>query len=184
MDDIDYLDELDKKYYKIRDVSALLDVAPSTLRYWESEFPEIQPRRSNSNQRYYRPEDIKVLRMIHYLVKVKGLRIEAAKEELSKNRTNVSRRLEVIELLTDTRDELQEILSALNKRRWPTVVRPKEALTPSSRPPDRLSTHMGGRWCPSWRSRMYAPANSSRHIASRLFRDARPPSPNEPPPEI
>lgn len=117
MDDIDYLDELDKKYYKIRDVSVLLDVAPSTLRYWESEFPEIQPRRSNSNQRYYRPEDIKVLRMIHYLVKVKGLRIEAAKEELSKNRTNVSRRLEVIELLTDTRDELQEILSALNKRR-------------------------------------------------------------------
>ena len=87
MDDIDYLDELDKKYYKIRDVSALLDGAH------------------------------KVPRMIHYLVKVKGLRIEAAKEELSKNRTNVSRRLEVIELLTDTRDELQEILSALNKRR-------------------------------------------------------------------
>lgn len=117
MADKDFLDEFDKRYYKIRDVAALLDVAPSTLRYWESEFPEIEPRRSKSNQRYYRPEDITVLRMIHYLVKVKGLRIEAAKEEMSKNRKNVSRRLEVIELLTETRDALQEILSGLNKRR-------------------------------------------------------------------
>lgn len=117
MADNGFLEEFDKCYYKIRDVAALLDVAPSTLRYWESEFPEIEPRRSASNQRYYRPEDIRVLRMIHYLVKVKGLRIEAAKEELSKNRNNVSRRLEVIDLLTETRDTLQEILSGLNKRK-------------------------------------------------------------------
>lgn len=111
------IEEFDKQYYKIRDVSHLLDVPTSTLRYWESEFPEISPRRSATNQRYYRPEDIRILRMIHYLVKVKGLRIEAAKEELQKNRNNVSRRLEIIDTLTETRDELNEILSALTKRK-------------------------------------------------------------------
>ena len=109
--------EFDKQYYKIRDVSQLLDVPASTLRYWESEFPEIAPRRSRTNQRYYKPEDIRILRMIHYLVKVKGLRIDAAKEELQKNRNNVSRRLEIIDTLTQTRDELSEILSALTKRK-------------------------------------------------------------------
>ncbi len=109
--------EFDKKYYKIRDVSQLLDVPASTLRYWESEFPEITPRRSQANQRFYTPDDIRTLRMIHYLVKVKGLRLDAAKEELSKNRQNVSKRLEVIDILTETRRELTEILSALTKRR-------------------------------------------------------------------
>lgn len=110
-------EEFDKQFYKIRDVAELLDIAPSTLRYWESEFPEISPRRSRTNQRYYRPSDIRVLRMIHYLVKVKGLRIEAAKEELSKNRNNISRKMEIIDLLTDTKSQLEEILSALNKRK-------------------------------------------------------------------
>lgn len=110
-------EEFDKKFYKIRDVAILLGVSTSTLRYWEMEFPEIMPRRSRTNQRYYRPDDIRTLRMIHYLVKVKGLRIEAAKEELRNNRSNISHRLEVIDLLTDTRERLQEMLSALNKRK-------------------------------------------------------------------
>lgn len=111
------IDDLDKKYYKIRDVVELLDVPASTLRYWEAEFPELKPRRSKTNQRYYRPEDVRTARIIHYLVKTKGLRIEAAKEEMRNNRKNVSNRLEIIDLLTETRGELQEILNALNKRR-------------------------------------------------------------------
>lgn len=94
----------------------MLGVPASTLRYWESEFPEIEPRRSRSNQRYYKPEDIRLLRIIHYLVKVKGLRIDAAKEELRKNRTNVSKRVDVIDLLQQTRADLTELLTALNKR--------------------------------------------------------------------
>lgn len=117
MESVEKIEEFSKMFYKIRDVSELLGVPTSTLRYWESEFPEISPKRSRSNQRYYRPEDIKVLRMIHYLVKVKGLRIEAAKDELNSNRKNVSRRLEVIDILTDTRNRLEEMLSALNKRK-------------------------------------------------------------------
>lgn len=114
---MDATEEFDKKYYKIKDVAVLLGVPASTLRYWEQEFPEIKPRRSRTNLRYYTPEDIKILQMISYLVKVKGLRIEAAKEELRNNKGNVSRRLEIIEMLTDTRDRLKEILSALNKRK-------------------------------------------------------------------
>lgn len=117
MEDNGYIKDLDKQFYKIRDVSELLGVPSSTLRYWESEFPEIMPKRSRSNQRYYRPDDIRILRMIHYLVKVKGLRIEAAKEELRSNRKNVSRRLEIIDLLTETKESLNEILGALNKRK-------------------------------------------------------------------
>ena len=111
------MEELDKKYYKIRDVAELLGINTSTLRYWESEFREIKPRRSPTKKRYYTPDDIKILRIIHYLVKFKGLRIEAAKEELARNRKNISKRVDVIEILKDTRNQLEDILSALNKRK-------------------------------------------------------------------
>ena len=108
---------IDKKYYKIRDVAEMLNLMPSTLRYWESEFPECSPRRSATNQRYYTPENIETLRIIKYLLKTKGLRMEAAKEQLRTNRKNISKRVEVIDLLTKTRNELQEMLSALKKRK-------------------------------------------------------------------
>ena len=114
---MDYIEEFDKKYYKIKDVAEILGIPTSTLRYWESEFPDIRPRRSKSNQRYYTPEAITTLRMINYLVKDKGLRIDAAKEEMKINRKNVSRRLEVIDLLTETRAELKEIQKALLRRK-------------------------------------------------------------------
>lgn len=107
---------MDKKYYRIRDVAELLNVVPSTLRYWESEFPECRPRRSATNQRYYTPENIECLRIIHYLLKVKGLRMDAAKEQMRTNRENISKRMEIIDLLTSTRNILLEIQSALKKR--------------------------------------------------------------------
>lgn len=111
------MQEFDKQFYKIRDVAEILGVNTSTLRYWEDEFPEVKPHRSAKNQRYYRPDDIRTLQIIHYLVKVKGLRIEAAKQELAANRKNISRRVEAIDLLKETRSQLKEILSALNKRK-------------------------------------------------------------------
>lgn len=110
-------DSLDKKYYKIKDVAEIVGVPQSTLRFWESEFPELCPMRTGNNTRYYTPEDIEVVRIIHFLVKVKGLKIEAAKSELASNRTNVSKRLKIIEKLTSVRDELEMLLKSLQKRR-------------------------------------------------------------------
>lgn len=111
------MEELDKKYYKIKDVSELLGVTASTLRYWEQEFPECRPRRSATNIRYYKASDIETLKIIHYLLKVKGLKIEAAKEQLRANRTNVSNRVKIIDTLTETRNQLKDMLGALTKRK-------------------------------------------------------------------
>lgn len=111
------MDDLEKKYYKIKDVSELLGVSPSTLRYWEQEFPECSPRRSATNIRYYRTQDIETLKIIHYLLKIKGLKIDAAKEQLKANRSNVSNRVKIIDSLMETRGKLEEMLKALNKRK-------------------------------------------------------------------
>lgn len=111
------MEELDKKYYKIKDVADMLGVSAPTLRYWEQEFPECKPRRSNTQIRYYRPEDIELLKIIHYLLKVRGLKISAAKEQLRVNRSNISNRVKILDTLIDTRRQLEGMLKALNRRR-------------------------------------------------------------------
>lgn len=111
------MEELSKQYYKIKEVAEILDVPQSTLRFWEKEFPMIKPIRSSHNIRYYRPQDIELLRIIHYLIKDKGLKIEAAREQLRSNKHNVSRRVEIIDRLKSVRSELVNLLVALGGRK-------------------------------------------------------------------
>ncbi len=111
------MDALDKDYYKIKDVAELIGVPQSTLRYWEKEFPECSPRRSATNIRYYTPADIETLRIIHFLLKIRGLKLDAAREQLRVNRHNVSRRMEVIDRLGQVREELVNLRKALNIRK-------------------------------------------------------------------
>ena len=114
---LNYMESINKKYYKISDVAEFLGVPPATIRYWEREFPEISPERTSTGFRQYTPSEIETLRIIHYLVKVKGLKIDAAKAQFRKNRTNISKRLKVISELQDLRSELEVMLMTLTKRR-------------------------------------------------------------------
>lgn len=108
--------EFGKKYYKIKEVAELIGVPQSTLRFWESEFEQLKPKRNDHNRRYYTPEDIETVRIIHYLVKTQGHKIEYAKEELRKNKKNVSNKLLIVEELTNVKRELQQLLNSLNLR--------------------------------------------------------------------
>ena len=109
--------DLSKKYYKISEVAEILGVNQTTIRYWENEFPGVSPMRSVGNQRYYTPEDIETLRIIYFLLKIKGLKIEAAKEQMRLNKNNISKRVEIVERLQDVRDELEMMMKALEKRK-------------------------------------------------------------------
>lgn len=111
------MDDLSKKYYKIGDVADFLGVPQATIRYWEMEFPEISPSRTATGIRQYTPSDIETLRIIHYLIKVKGLKVEAAKTQFRLNRDNISKKLKVFTELQDIRSELEVMLKALTKRR-------------------------------------------------------------------
>ncbi len=76
----------DKLYFKIGEVSKLARVAPHVLRYWESEFKEIQPKRANSNQRLYRRDDVKVVLLIKTLLHEQGYTLSGAKKFLVEKR--------------------------------------------------------------------------------------------------
>lgn len=111
------MEDLGKKYYKIRDVADFIGVPSSTIRYWEQEFGELSPGRTSAGLRQYTSNDIETLRIIHYLLKVKGLKMEAAKYQMQINRKNISKKIKVIDELTDVRSELEVMLKTLSKRK-------------------------------------------------------------------
>ncbi len=108
------MDKLDKMYYRIGDVAEVLGVPASTLRFWEKEFTIIKPKRNAKNVRLYTPKDIETIKMIYYLVKDKGLKLNAAQDEIRRNRDGVDKRFEVVEKLRHVKAELQGLQKALN----------------------------------------------------------------------
>ena len=70
----------EKKYYKIKEVSEMLDIPISTLHFWERQFTVLSPRRSRGNDRLYTTDDIEKIKMVHYLVKVRGMKLGAGDE--------------------------------------------------------------------------------------------------------
>jgi DNA-binding transcriptional MerR regulator len=71
-----------KLYFKIGEVSKLACVAPHVLRYWESEFKEIHPKRANSNQRLYRRTDVELILLLKSLLHDQGYTLIGAKKYL------------------------------------------------------------------------------------------------------
>lgn len=78
---------IEKLYYTISEVADMLRLNQSVLRYWESEFSHIQPRKTKKGDRLYTQKDIDDLRMIFFLLKEKGYTIEGAKKYLRDAKT-------------------------------------------------------------------------------------------------
>lgn len=72
----------EKKYYRIREVVAMLNIPASTLRFWEDTFEQLEPDRTPSGQRRYTPDNIEMCKLIKHLLREKGYSLEYAKREL------------------------------------------------------------------------------------------------------
>ncbi len=113
----DMSEELSKNYYRIREVSELLGEPASTLRYWESVFPRLKVKRNDKGTRYYSPENIAMLRQIKYLVVDRGLKIDAAIEQMRVAPDSVGARQRAIERLQGIREVLVGLRDALHEYR-------------------------------------------------------------------
>jgi DNA-binding transcriptional MerR regulator len=112
----------DKLYFKIGEVSELLGVEPYVLRYWESEFSVLSPKKSGTGHRLYRRKDVELLLRIKHLLYEKRFTIEGARQTLQSEAKapkpqRVPKRMQT-ELFTEDplpeiRKELKEILLLL-----------------------------------------------------------------------
>lgn len=75
-----------KQYYSIGEVAVMFRENQSLIRYWETEFDILQPRKNRKGDRFFRPIDIKNLVMIYDLLRRRKFTIEGAKDYLKKNK--------------------------------------------------------------------------------------------------
>lgn len=118
----------DKLYFRIGEVARLAGVKPYVLRYWETEFSVIEPKKSGSNHRLYRRKDVEMILEIKRLLYDRRFTIEGARKALghTKGRAEPPRTIRTPvkaaqvtlfgspeEALKGIRKELQEILKVL-----------------------------------------------------------------------
>lgn len=122
----------DRLYFRIGDVSELLGVEPYVLRFWESEFPMLQPKKGNTGHREYKRKDVELLLEIKRLLYDEGFTISGARKALKdrlrpgKKKSNAgdSGQMPLISHAAPSRPALQamkkeirEILAMLKQRR-------------------------------------------------------------------
>ena len=104
-----------KAYYSIREVAQMIGVSEPTLRYWETEFPFLKPRTTANKVRQYQDKDIENIRLIYGMVKVRGMKIAAARKAINANRAGVEHQTKILERLIDVKSQLMELKGAMDK---------------------------------------------------------------------
>ena len=101
-----------KQFYSMGEVAAMFEVNETTLRFWEKEFPQIAPQKMGKARRYTKA-DVEQVRLVHGLVKVRGLKIAAARDLLMNNKCWLDLSVEVVDRLRKIKAELQALREEL-----------------------------------------------------------------------
>jgi DNA-binding transcriptional MerR regulator len=106
--------EIEKLYYSIGEVAEIFTVAPSLIRFWESEFDIIKPKKNRKGNRQFTKEDIDNVRTIYHLVKEKGFTLQGAKEMLRNDSQAVKDKMEMMDSLRNVKKFLVELKENLH----------------------------------------------------------------------
>lgn len=103
----------EKIYFSIGEVAQLCNLKPHVLRYWEQEFPHLNPAKRKGNRRYYQYHDVIMVRKIKSLLYYQGYTIEGARQRLSESKESINENIRI--LLQNTISSLEELLIDLKK---------------------------------------------------------------------
>ena len=101
----------DKLYFRIGEVNAITGLPSYVLRFWETEFKKINPKRTSSGQRLYRKSDIELILRIKHLLYEKKYTIKGAKQYLNGN--SREKKKSHPDILGEIRTELENIRKLL-----------------------------------------------------------------------
>lgn len=104
--------EVEKKLYRIAEVTKNIGLPASTIRHWVKEFPQLKPVRNAKGTVYYTHHDLQTMIQIKHLLKEQGMTIEGAKQYLKASK-NGADNFEVIEKLKGVRRFLEELRDSL-----------------------------------------------------------------------
>jgi len=103
-----------KRYFPIGRVSGLCDVKPHVLRYWETEFPTLNPVKRRGNRRYYQRHEVLMVRQIRGLLYEQGYTIGGARLRLEGDGQKQESALSS-QIIRQVRMELEDVLQLLKR---------------------------------------------------------------------
>lgn len=102
-----------KLYYSIGEVAKAFDVNASLIRFWDSEFDILKPKKNAKGNRMFTPEDITNLKLIYHLVKERGFTLEGAKTHLKEGKKETLDKFDIITKLETIKSQLTELKNHL-----------------------------------------------------------------------
>jgi len=105
--------KIEKLYYSIGEVSKMLDVPVSTVRFWENEFDILRPMKNKKGNRMFTSNDVRNLTIIHKLLKEEGLTMAGVKKKLSGKWDETDHKFEITESLNKIKGLLLEMRDSL-----------------------------------------------------------------------
>jgi DNA-binding transcriptional MerR regulator len=103
-----------KQYYSMHEVSTMFNCNQSMLRLWANEFDKfLEPKKNKKGDRFFRPEDVKTLQLIHYLIRQRKFTMEGARDFLKNNKKKGIQHFEMITSLQKIRAFLLELKANL-----------------------------------------------------------------------
>ncbi len=105
-------ENLTKLYYTIGEVADMLEVNASLIRFWEKEFPSIQPKKNKKGNRLFTPKEIANIEKIYILVKEKGYTLDGAKKAL-RSKTSIEENLAAPDTHQHVIDRLEQLKARL-----------------------------------------------------------------------
>ena len=101
-----------KRYFTIGEVGELCGVKPHVLRYWEQEFPQLNPVKRRGNRRYYQRQDVLTIRQIRSLLYDQGFTIGGARLQMTSDASQ-SETGQLNQLVVRMIDDLEHLLDLL-----------------------------------------------------------------------
>ncbi|MBV6429041.1 MAG: hypothetical protein KIPDCIKN_03578 [Haliscomenobacter sp.] len=91
------------------EVSEILGVSKSLIRFWESEFDHIKPHKNSKGDRRFTAENVEQLRMVYHLVKERGFTLAGARHEIKEQRDRLRQKIQVLDKMKEIRGFLKEL---------------------------------------------------------------------------
>lgn len=104
---------IEKHFYTIGEVADMFGVNASLIRFWEKNFDNIKPHKNKKGNRLFTRENIEEVKLVHYLVKEKGMTLKGAQQKIKENPQDTFHEHEVVEKLRSIREILVEIRNEL-----------------------------------------------------------------------
>lgn len=106
---------IEKVIFTIGEVAEMIGENTSLVRYWEKQFEMLKPQKNKKGNRLFTKEDVETVRLIHYLVKERGLTIKGARQKLKENREETLHNFEIVKRLQEIKNELIGIREAMGE---------------------------------------------------------------------